>query len=97
MGYDIVWDFTGKEPADNSSIKFNFTDSVFFLDKQYFDYPGKYRLLIYPSGTRYKKQETIINYELTGPRDQAKFSIFQILPYVVGAVLIFIIYTTGAV
>jgi two-component system LytT family sensor kinase len=92
MGYDIVWDFIGKEPADNSAIKFNFTDSVFFFDKQYFDYPGKYRLLIYPSGTRDKNQQTVIYYEVTGPREEAKFSILQILPYFVGAILIFIIY-----
>ncbi|MES2377073.1 MAG: histidine kinase [Bacteroidota bacterium] len=91
VAYDVYCYANNSYEQSDIEIKGGLTDSTFFFDRQYFPLPGKYQLLVYPAGTRRKEQETKIEFEVMGP-SKAKVTILQLLPYIIAALLLFIIY-----
>ncbi|MCC8424467.1 sensor histidine kinase [Mucilaginibacter sp. UR6-11] len=92
MGYDIYWVFNDGPQEYKNLIVSNLRDSVYGVTPQYFPDGGKRVLLIYPTGTTNKNQETRIEYHVYPDYSPEKFSIEQLLPYVIGAFILFIIY-----
>jgi two-component system LytT family sensor kinase len=92
MGYDVYWVFNDGPQEYKNLIAANVRDSVYGVTPQYFPGGGKRVLLIYPTGTTNKNQETRIEYHVYPDYSQEKFSILQLLPYIIGAIVLFIIY-----
>jgi two-component system LytT family sensor kinase len=92
MGYDIYWIFTDGTQEYKNNIATNVRDSIFGVTSQYYSGGGKCALLIYPTGTKNKNQETRIDYQVYPNLSSEKFSVKDLLPYGIGAVLLFVIY-----
>jgi two-component system LytT family sensor kinase len=91
--YDVYWLHGAGPKRTKEIVRGNLKDSVFYIDKQYFSQPGKYELLISPSGSKDKTKETRIPYKVTSASlTDEKFTILQALPYLGGAFLLLIIY-----
>ncbi|MFI5137595.1 MAG: sensor histidine kinase [Sphingobacteriales bacterium] len=95
--YDIYWVAKYKNAEDTTAftnlISSGMTDSCYQFLPEYFQEPGKYELLIYPTGLKDKDHLTKLSFEITVPLlFGQKFTLRQIIPFLLLAAVLFISY-----
>ena len=97
LPYDIYWIFDNAEArqsgrSDTALIQQGLRDSVYSFSYPYLQNPGKYKLLIYPTGTKDKKRESSIVFDIEAQSAYKGYTILQLLPYLLFAGLAFLTY-----
>ncbi|MFD0751660.1 sensor histidine kinase [Mucilaginibacter calamicampi] len=94
--YNIYWvqeRSMFRATTDTICIGAGIRDSIFGFTSQYYMSDGKYRLLIYPIGTKDKNRESSIDFTVQGRSEYKKgYTVLQLLPYLLLALLAFGIY-----
>lgn len=95
--YDIYWIFDNAEAkqfgsSDTALIQQGLRDSVYSFSYPYLQNQGKYKLLIYPTGTKDKKRESSIVFDIEAQLAYKGYTILQLLPYFLLAGLAFLAY-----
>lgn len=96
LPYDIYWLISSsKYTADTDTIliQSGLRENFFSLSNQYFATPGRYKILVYPVGTKDKNREATLAFNVQGPSgDEKSYTVLQILPYFLLVILAFSAY-----
>ena len=96
LPYDIYW-VMGRSKyrigTDTVLIKSGLRENYFSFTNQYFTTEGNYKILVYPVGTKDKNRETTIEFNAEDTSAYKKgYTVLQLLPYLLLALLAFGIY-----
>jgi two-component system, LytTR family, sensor kinase len=96
LPYDIYWLIRGSKyltGTDTILIQKGLRENFFSLSNQYFVGQGRYKILIYPVGTKDKNRETTIEFNVEDTSVYKKgYTVLQLLPYLLLTLLAFGVY-----
>ncbi len=96
MPYDVYWLMSPSEyrsESDTILINSGLRENLIYLYNQYFETAGKYKLLIYPAGTKDKSLETSVQFHVDNTSAYKKSSTFlNLIPYIIVGLLAFGVY-----
>lgn len=94
--YDVYWLMNRsvyRTENDTTQINSGLRENIIHLYKQYFETAGKYKLLIYPAGTKDKNLETSVEFNVDNTSAYKKSSTFlNLIPYIIVGLLAFGVY-----
>lgn len=96
LPYDIYWVMSRSKyltGTDTVLIQTGLRENFFSLSNQYFTTEGNYKILVYPVGTKDKNRETTIEFNVEDTSAYKKgYTVLQLLPYLLLALLAFGVY-----
>ncbi|PJJ80468.1 sensor histidine kinase [Mucilaginibacter auburnensis] len=94
--YDIYWVMNSSKyhsKTDTACIRIGLRENTFSLSNEYFAVPGSYKILVYPVGTKDENRKRSVTFKVDSVAVYNKYySVIQIVPYVLLALLAFGIY-----